>query len=163
VHIYVGNLSPIVSEGDLCRMFEAFGQVSSAIISEIIVKNKNSGRFQGFGFVEMPDRAEAEAAIENLNESGHLGPHMNINEAYPCADQGRSGGQGGHPGRPGRGGRSRYQSGCLPASEPGYGKEGKEVQKRSSGEMPSGPPKVDENGSTHSASEKSGTCFGLYV
>ena len=108
MHIYVGNLSPILSEGNLCRMFEAFGQVSSVIISEIIVKNKNSGQFQGFGFVEMPDRAEAEAAIENLNESGHLGPRMNVNEAHPHVDQGRSGGQGDHRGRPGYGGRSRY-------------------------------------------------------
>ena len=105
MHIYVGNLSPIVSEGDLCRMFEAFGQVTSAIISEIIVRNKNSGQCQAFGFVEMPDRAEAQSAIENLNESGHLGPCMNVNEAHLRVDQGRS---GGHRKRPDYGGRTRY-------------------------------------------------------
>jgi RNA recognition motif-containing protein len=108
MNIYVGNLSPIVSEGTLCRMFEAFGQVSFAVISEIIVKDKKSGQFQGLGFVEMPNRADAQAAIENLNERGSLGPRMNVNEAHPHVDQGRSDGQGDHRGRPDCGGRSRY-------------------------------------------------------
>lgn len=108
MNIYVGNLSPIVSEGNLCRIFEAFGQVSFAIISEIIVKDKKSDQFQGFGFVKMPDRAGAQAAIENLNGRGPLGQRMSVNEAHPRIEQGRSGGQGGHRRQPGYGGRSRY-------------------------------------------------------
>jgi RNA recognition motif-containing protein len=105
MNIYVGNLSSDVSGENLRQAFEAFGQVSSATI----VKDKYSGQPRGFGFVEMPDRAEAQAAIENLNGKELLGQQMNVNEARPRADRGRSGGQGGNRGRPGYGGgRNRY-------------------------------------------------------
>jgi RNA recognition motif-containing protein len=104
MNIYVGNLSFGVSEENLRQAFEAFGQVSSARI----VKDKYSGQPRGFGFVEMPDRAEAQAAIENLNGKDLLGQQMNVNEARPRTDRGRSGGQGGNRGRQGYGGRSRY-------------------------------------------------------
>jgi RNA recognition motif-containing protein len=79
MNIYVGNLSHDVSEENLRQAFEAFGQVSSARI----VKDKYSGQPRGFGFVEMPDRAEAQAAIENLNGKDLLGQQMNVNEARP--------------------------------------------------------------------------------
>jgi RNA recognition motif-containing protein len=105
MNIYVGNLSPDTSGENLRQAFEAFGQVSSATI----IKDKYSGQPRGFGFVEMPDRAEAQAAIENLNGKELLGQQMNVNEARPRADRGKPGGQGGHRGRPGYGGgRSRY-------------------------------------------------------
>jgi RNA recognition motif-containing protein len=104
MNIYVGNLSYDVSGENLRQAFEAFGQVSSATI----VKDKYSGQPRGFAFVEMPDRAEAQAAIQNLNGKDLLGKQMNVNEARPRTDQGRSGGQGGHRGRPGYGGGSRY-------------------------------------------------------
>jgi RNA recognition motif-containing protein len=105
MNIYVGNLSFGVSEENLRQAFEAFGQVSSATI----VKDKYSGQPRGFGFVEMPDRAEAQAAIQNLNGKDLLGQQMNVNEARPRTDRGRSGGQGGNRGRPGYGGsRNRY-------------------------------------------------------
>ncbi len=105
MNIYVGNLSPDVSGENLRQAFEAFGQVSSATI----IKDKYSGQPRGFGFVEMPDRAEAQAAIENLNGKELLGQQINVNEARPRTDRGRSGGQGGHRGRPGYGGgRNRY-------------------------------------------------------
>ncbi len=104
MNIYVGNLSYNVSEENLRQAFEALGQVSSARI----VKDKYSGQPRGFGFVEMPDLAEAQAAIKNLNEKDLLGQQMNVNEARPRTDRGRSGGQGGHRGEPGYGGRSRY-------------------------------------------------------
>jgi len=104
MNIYVGNLSPDVSGENLRQAFEAFGQVSSATI----IKDKYSGQPRGFGFVEMPDRAEALAAIENLNGKELLGQQMNVNEARPRTDRGRSGGQGGR-GRSGYGGgRNRY-------------------------------------------------------
>jgi RNA recognition motif-containing protein len=98
MNIYVGNLSFDVSGEDLRQAFEAFGQVSSASI----VKDKYSGQPRGFGFVEMPDQTEAQAAIQNLNGKELLGRPMNVNEARPRADRGRSGGQGGY------GSRSRY-------------------------------------------------------
>jgi RNA recognition motif-containing protein len=104
MNIYVGNLSFEVSEENLRQAFEAFGQVSSATT----VKDKYSGQPRGFGFVEMPDRSEAQAAIENLNGKELLGRQMSVNEARPRTDRGRSGGQGDHNGRPGYGGRRRY-------------------------------------------------------
>ena len=104
MNIYVGNLSYDVTEENLRQAFEAFGQVSSATI----VKDKYSGQPRGFGFVEMPDRSEAQAAIENLNGKDLLGQQIKASEARPRTDQGRSGLQGGHRGRPGYGGRRRY-------------------------------------------------------
>jgi RNA recognition motif-containing protein len=104
MNIYVGNLSFEVSAGNLRQAFEAFGQVSSARI----VKDKYSGQPRGFGFVEMPDLARAQAAIDSLNSKELLGRQMNVNEARPRTDQGSSSGQGGYQGRPGYGGRSRY-------------------------------------------------------
>ncbi len=98
MNIYVGNLSFSVSEENLRQAFEAFGQVTSVTI----IKDKYSGQPRGFGFVEMPDRAQAQAAIENLNGKDLVGRQLNVNEARPRSDQGRSGGQGGHRGRPGR-------------------------------------------------------------
>ncbi len=104
MNIYVGNLSYKATEEDIRKAFEPFGQVSSATL----IKDKYSGQPRGFGFVEMPERAEAQAAIENLNGKDLLGQPLNVNEARPRADRGRSGGQGGHRGRPGQGGRNRY-------------------------------------------------------
>ncbi|MCJ7748828.1 MAG: RNA-binding protein [Desulfobacterales bacterium] len=104
MRIYVGNLSYDVSEVNLRQAFEAFGQVSSATI----VKDRYSGQPRGFGFVEMLDQTEAQAAIQNLNGKELLGQQMNVNEARPRTDRERSGGQGGDRGRPGYGGRSRY-------------------------------------------------------
>jgi len=103
--IYVGNLSHDVSEEDLRHAFGAFGQVDSATI----VKDRYSGQPRGFGFVEMSDRAEAQAAIKSLNGKELLGKPMSVNEARPRTDRGRSGGQGGYRGRSGYGGgRNRY-------------------------------------------------------
>jgi RNA recognition motif-containing protein len=105
MNIYVGNLSFDVSEENLRQTFAAFGQVSTATI----VKDKYSGQPRGFGFVEMPDRNEAQAAIQNLNGKELLGRQMNVNEAHPRNDRGRSGDQRRHRDRTGReGGRNRY-------------------------------------------------------
>jgi RNA recognition motif-containing protein len=102
MNIYVGNLSYNVSEENLRQAFGAFGQVSSATI----VKDKYSGQPRGFGFVEMPDRAEAQEAIKSLNGKELLGKQMNVNEARPRTNRGRSGGQGGRMDYSGR--RNRY-------------------------------------------------------
>ena len=103
MNIYVGNLAQEVSGEDLRQVFEAFGQVSSATI----IKDKYSGQPRGFGFVEMPEQAEAQAAIQNLNGKDLRGQAMNVNEARPRNDRGKPGGRG-NQGRPGYGGRSRY-------------------------------------------------------
>jgi len=74
--IYVWNLSPYVSEDSFRETFEAFGQVSSAIISSTILKDRDNGQLRTFAFVEMPHQAEARAAIRNLNRRALLGRRM---------------------------------------------------------------------------------------
>ncbi len=99
--IYVGNLSRVVTETDLRQAFEAFGQVMSALI----LKDKFSGEPRGFGFVEMPVAAEAEAAIAGLNGTELGGQTLKVNEARPKADRPRFGGnRGGGDRRGGNGG-----------------------------------------------------------
>jgi RNA recognition motif-containing protein len=74
--IYVWNLSLNVSENNFRETFEAFGQVSFAIISSTILQDRYSGQLRRFALVEMPDQAEARAAIKNLNTKALLGRQM---------------------------------------------------------------------------------------
>ena len=104
MNIYVGNLSDDVSEENLRQAFESFGQVTSARI----IKDKYTGQSRGFGFVEMLEQAQAQAAIKSLNGKELLGKQMSVNEARPRTNRGSSGGQGGYQGRSGYGGRSPY-------------------------------------------------------
>ena len=76
MRIFVWNLPPHVAEDFFCETFEAFGQVSFAIISSTILKDRYNGQLRGFAFVEMPDQAEARAAIKNLNRKALLGRQM---------------------------------------------------------------------------------------
>jgi RNA recognition motif-containing protein len=101
--IYAGNLSYEVSDEDLRSAFAQFGEVESATV----LKDKFSGRSKGFGFVEMPSKEEAQAAIDGLNEKELKGRSMKVNEARPREDRGGSrGGFGGRGGsRGGFGGR----------------------------------------------------------
>ncbi len=100
MNIYIGNLSYSATDETIRQAFEAFGQVSSANI----IKDKYSGQSRGFGFVEMPNQAEAQTAIQNLNGKELAGQAINVSEARPRKDQPRSGGQTGGF----RGGRNRY-------------------------------------------------------
>jgi RNA recognition motif-containing protein len=100
MNIYVGNLSYSVTEDDLKQAFEAFGQVASVSI----IKDKFSNQSKGFGFVEMPGKEEAQAAITGMNGKELKGRALNVNEARPRTDDRRGGGGGGR--RPG--GRSRF-------------------------------------------------------
>jgi RNA recognition motif-containing protein len=105
MNIYVGNLSYNVSEEDLKTAFEAFGQVASASI----IKDKFSGQSKGFGFVEMPSKEEAQAAITGMNGKEMKGRTLNVNEARPRSDDRRGGGGGGGGGARRTGGsRPRY-------------------------------------------------------
>ncbi len=74
--IYVWNLSTKVSDDFFRQAFEAFGQVSFAIISSTNLKDRGNGQLRRFAFIEMPDQAEAQAAIENLNRKPLLGQQM---------------------------------------------------------------------------------------
>ncbi|MHC4658086.1 MAG: RNA recognition motif domain-containing protein [Planctomycetota bacterium] len=101
MNIYVGNLSRDVTEDDLRQAFEAFGQVESANV----IKDKFSGESRGFGFVEMPSRNEAQAAIKQANGMELKGRVISVNEARPRTTNRRGG--GGRRGGFG-GGKRRY-------------------------------------------------------
>ena len=105
MNIYVGNLSYEVKEEDLKKEFEVYGQVESVKI----IQDNFTGRSKGFGFVEMPNNAEGQKAIEGLNGKELKGRALNINEARPKTEgrreQRRPSG-GGHGG--GRRGGGRY-------------------------------------------------------
>jgi RNA recognition motif-containing protein len=103
MNIYVGNLAPDVTEDELKQAFEAFGQVQTATI----IKDKFSGESRGFGFVEMPAKAEAQTAITEMNGKDLKGRALNVNEARPKTERPRGGGGGyggGGGGRRGGGG-----------------------------------------------------------
>jgi RNA recognition motif-containing protein len=99
--LYVGNMSFDTSEAEVRKAFEAHGQVDSVTI----IMDRDTGRPKGFGFVEMPNDAEAKKAIEGLNGKDFMGRTLNVNEARPRTDGPRGGGpRGGGSG----GGRRSY-------------------------------------------------------
>ena len=77
--IYVGNLSYDATDADLEQLFAKQGRVASARV----VIDRMSGRSKGFGFVEMPDQAEAEKAIQNLNGTEFMGRTLRVNQSQP--------------------------------------------------------------------------------
>jgi RNA recognition motif-containing protein len=79
MNIYVGNLSYSVADDDLRDLFAAHGEV----ISASVIADKHTGQSKGFGFVEMSNDAEAEAAIQTLNESDLQGRNIKVNQARP--------------------------------------------------------------------------------
>lgn len=88
MNIYVGNLSRDVTEDDLRKAFEAFGQVESASV----IKDRFSGESRGFGFVDMPSKNEGQAAILALNGKDLMGRSITVNEAYPKTGERKGGG-----------------------------------------------------------------------
>jgi len=105
MNLYVGNLSYRLTEDELREAFEEFGSVSSCTI----IKNKLTGESKGFGFLEMPERSEAEAAISQLNGRDLKGRRLNVNEARPResgAGPDRHAGRETHDSGGGPGGRS---------------------------------------------------------
>ena len=77
VNLYVGNLPYEAADNDVRMAFEAFGTISTVRV----VKDKPSGRSKGFAFVEMPIRAEADAAIEGMNGREFSGKKLKVSEA----------------------------------------------------------------------------------
>jgi RNA recognition motif-containing protein len=98
MNIYVGNLSYEVTEEDLKEAFDAFGQVDTVKV----IKDEYSGRSKGFGFVEMPDNAGAQSAIDGLDGKELKGRAIKVNQARARTEGPRSGGGRGK-GRPGGG------------------------------------------------------------
>jgi RNA recognition motif-containing protein len=102
--LYVGNLPYSVSSDDLQQTFEEYGIVTSAEV----LSDRETGRSRGFGFVEMANDAEADAAIEALDGNDLDGRRLTVNEARPRTPGG-GGPRGGGGGRGGRGGdRGEY-------------------------------------------------------
>jgi RNA recognition motif-containing protein len=91
MNIYVGNLAYGVTQEELRDAFAPYGQVDSANL----ITDKFTGESKGFGFVEMPNNAEADAAIKALNETQLKGRAMRVNQAKPRSDRPRGGGGGG--------------------------------------------------------------------
>ena len=85
MNIYVGNLAYSVTDNELHDAFAEFGEVSRANV----IMDRDTGRSKGFGFVEMPDNAQAEAAINGLNEKDLGGRAICVNEAKPREDRPR--------------------------------------------------------------------------
>ena len=79
MNIYVGNLSFTMSEEELRAAFAEFGDVTSAKI----INDHETGRSRGFGFVEMPNAAEGQLAIEKINGEDLKGRPVRVNEARP--------------------------------------------------------------------------------
>jgi RNA recognition motif-containing protein len=98
MNIYVGNLSYEVTEQELKEAFEAFGEVETVRV----LKDNYSGRSKGFGFVEMSNNADAQSAINDLNDKELKGRPLKVNKARPRTEN--RGGRGGYGGGR-RGGR----------------------------------------------------------
>jgi len=102
MNLYVGNLSSEVTEDDLRKAFESFGQITSIKV----IKDKFTGEPRGFGFIEMPGKQQAKSAMDALNGSELKGKKIIVNEARDRTDKRRGGGSGG--GRRGGSWQNRY-------------------------------------------------------
>jgi RNA recognition motif-containing protein len=115
MRIYVGNLSYDTTEDELKKDFSAFGEV----VSVSVVTDRYSGRSKGFAFVEMTNKAEADAAITGLNGKAVKERTLVVNEARPRTEGGSSSGgsRGGYSG----GGGGGYGGGRDSGGRGGYG------------------------------------------
>ncbi|MEW5797375.1 MAG: RNA-binding protein [Bacteroidota bacterium] len=106
--LYVGNLDREVTKEDLEEAFKPFGELGDVVV----IKDRVNNVSKGFGFVEMPNKNEAEAAIAALKGKPLKGRNIDVNEARPKTDAPRRsfGGGGGYGGGGGRrgGGGNRY-------------------------------------------------------
>ncbi|MGE5621349.1 MAG: RNA recognition motif domain-containing protein [archaeon] len=103
MNIFVGNLSKDVTDRDLEQAFSEYGHVKSVKV----IRDMFSGESKGFGFVEMPDTAGAQKAMNELNTREMKGKKITVNEARPKTDDRRGGGGG----QRGGGGGNRRTSG----------------------------------------------------
>jgi cold-inducible RNA-binding protein len=108
--IFVGNFAFSTTEADLRQLFEPYGAVENVTV----VTDRDTGRSRGFGFVEMPNNGEADAAITALNGKASGGRPLTVNEARPKTDRG--GPRGGHGG--GGGSRDDYRGHARQPREP---------------------------------------------
>ena len=100
LRIYVGNLPFNTNDDELRELFQQYGDVTNAIV----MMDRETGRSRGFGFVEMADPGEGNAAIDALNDFQLDGRPLRVNEARPREPRPGGGGGGGGGGRGGDGG-----------------------------------------------------------
>jgi RNA recognition motif-containing protein len=100
MNIYIGNLPFTASEDDVRQAFAAYGVVANVSI----IKDHETGQSRGFGFVEMPNSEEGQAAVTDMNGKALKGRALKVNEARP-RENGGGGGGGGRPGGFGGGDR----------------------------------------------------------
>jgi len=79
MRIFVANIAFTTTEEELSQLFESYGIVDRAQI----MTDRDTGRSRGFGFVEMPDATEAQAAIDGLHGTSLGGRMLTVNEARP--------------------------------------------------------------------------------
>ncbi|PTN33938.1 RNA-binding protein [Desulfonatronum sp. SC1] len=105
--LYVGNLSYSTTEDDLHTLFSDAGSVQSVAV----IKDRDSGRSKGFGFVEMSSDDDAQKAIDLLHGTDYQGRPLTVNVARPREDRPRfdGGGGGGNKGRRSGGGGGRQR------------------------------------------------------
>ncbi len=101
MNIYVGNIARSVTEDELRDAFAAHGEVTSVTL----IKDKFTGEPRGFAFVEMPSKAQAMAAMKEMDGKELQGRSLIVNEARPKTDKRSGGGGGGRGMGGGRGGR----------------------------------------------------------
>ena len=122
MNIYVGNLSWTLTEQELQELFTPYGEVTSA---KIVTDKFKNNRSKGFGFVEMPNDTEGQAAIDALNGAEHSGRNIVVNESQP--KPAGSGGGGGFKKKSfGGGGGSRGGYGGGGGRSGGYGGGGRD-------------------------------------
>ena len=101
MRLYVGNLAYSVTSQSLEQLFSEYGHVKDATVDQ----DRDTGRSKGFGFVEMNDNGQAQAAIQALNLKEVDGRCLTVNEARPREERGGGGGGGRGYGGGGGGGR----------------------------------------------------------
>lgn len=122
MNLYVSNLAYSVTDDELRSEFAAYGQVASARV----VMDRETGRSRGFGFVDMPEDAEAKAAMGGLEGTNLAGRALKIVEARPKEDRPRSAGGAGFGGAPGQAGGGKkkefrpQQGGSSRDRQPSY-------------------------------------------
>lgn len=83
MNIYVGNLAYSVTQDELRDVFGAYGEIASVNL----ITDRFTGQSKGFGFVEMPNNAEADAAIKALNDTPLKGRNLKVNQAKPRSER----------------------------------------------------------------------------
>ena len=104
MNIYVSNLSWNTTSEGLQELFAAYGEITSANV----IKDRETGRSRGFGFVEMTNDAEGQKAIDELNETNFEGKTISVSVARPKTDRSSGGGYGNRGGNSGGYGRRSY-------------------------------------------------------